>query len=347
MIMARFPLFLLGAISLLSGLLAGLSRLGLATPMAEAVGLHGPLMVCGFFGTVIGLERAVALRQAWTYAAPLFTGLGGLLLLAGMPLAMGAGGLLLGSLVFAAGGVWVAWRQPVPFTILMALGALAWAAGNCLWLLGEPLVAVIPAWMVFLAFTIAGERLELSRFLPPARWRQPFLLIVLIPLAVGLFSHFWLGLGIVGLAAWSLSADIARRTIRETGLARYVAVCVLSGYVWLAVSGLLLIAGGLPGGGTWHDAVLHAFFVGFVFAMVFGHAPIILPAVLRFDVPFTPFLYFHLGLLHISLLLRIIGDLAGIEAARMIGGVLNAAIIVLFLLTMLGRGLWSKFTSQA
>jgi hypothetical protein len=31
----------------------------------------------------------------------------------------------------------------------------------------------------------------------------------------------------------------------------------------------------------------------------------------------------------------------------MIGGVLNAAIIVLFLLTMLGRGLWSKFTSQA
>jgi hypothetical protein len=209
------------------------------------------------------------------------------------------------------------------------------------------LVEVIPCWMVFLAFTIAGERLELSRFLPPARWRQPVLLIVLFPLAIGLFSHFWLGIGIAGLAAWSLSSDIARRTIRETGLARYVAICVLSGYAWLALSGLLLASGGLPGGGAWYDAVLHAFFVGFVFAMVFGHAPIILPAVLRFDVPFTPFLYIHLGVLQASLLLRIVGDLAGIEDARVIGGTLNAAIIVLFLLTMLGRGLWNKFTTQA
>jgi hypothetical protein len=347
MIMARFPLFLLGAISLLTGLLAGLSRLGFSTPMADSVGLHGPLMVCGFFGTVIGLERAVALRQAWTFGAPFFTGLGGILLLTTTPVFFGAGALLLGSAIFAAGGIWVAYRQPVPFTILMALGALSWAAGNLLWLAGQPLVEVIPSWMVFLAFTIAGERLELSRFLPPSRWRQPALLIVLVPVAIGLFSHLWLGLGIAGLAAWSLSADIARRTVKENGLARYVAICVLSGYAWLALSGLLLASGGLPGGGAWHDAVLHAFFVGFVFAMVFGHAPIILPAVLRFDVPFTPFLYIHLGLLHISLLLRIIGDLAGIENARTVGGALNAVIIVLFLLTMLGRGLWNKFTNPA
>jgi hypothetical protein len=30
---------------------------------------HGPLMVCGFLGTLISLERAVAL-DAWSYAAP-------------------------------------------------------------------------------------------------------------------------------------------------------------------------------------------------------------------------------------------------------------------------------------
>jgi hypothetical protein len=50
--------------------------------------------------------------------------------------------LLLGSLIFAAGGVWVAYRQPVPFTILMALGAISWAAGNGLWLIGKPLYQV-------------------------------------------------------------------------------------------------------------------------------------------------------------------------------------------------------------
>ena len=36
-----------------------------------AVALHGPLMVCGFLGAVIGLERAAALGRLWAYAAPL------------------------------------------------------------------------------------------------------------------------------------------------------------------------------------------------------------------------------------------------------------------------------------
>jgi hypothetical protein len=51
-----------------------------------AIALHGPLMVSAFLGTVIALERAVALGRTWAYGAPLGAGLGGLALLAGLVL---------------------------------------------------------------------------------------------------------------------------------------------------------------------------------------------------------------------------------------------------------------------
>src|SRR5690606_34191656 len=65
-------------------------------------------------------------------------------------------------------------------------------------------------------------------------------------------------------------------------------------------------------------------------SMVFGHAPVILPAVLRVRLPYHPVLYAPLALLHVSLLVRVAGDLAGSAAARTIGGVLGEASLLLF-----------------
>jgi hypothetical protein len=61
---------LLGMLALVGALVGGLVRLGwaLAAP-APLAAFHGPLMVAGFLGTVIGLERAVALGRLWAYAA--------------------------------------------------------------------------------------------------------------------------------------------------------------------------------------------------------------------------------------------------------------------------------------
>ncbi|MBI3625118.1 MAG: hypothetical protein HY215_03055, partial [Candidatus Rokubacteria bacterium] len=74
--------------SLLVALWGGLIRLGwpLPVPAAPVPAFHGPLMVTGFLGTLIGLERAVALKRGWAYGAPLFAGMGGLALLVGVPL---------------------------------------------------------------------------------------------------------------------------------------------------------------------------------------------------------------------------------------------------------------------
>ena len=69
---------------------------------------------------------------------------------------------------------------------------------------------------------------------------------------------------------------------------------------------------------------MHALALGFVFSMVFGHAPIIVPAVLRVAVPYSPAFYAPLALLHLSLLVRIAGDATGAFDWTRAGGLLNA-----------------------
>src|SRR5690606_21397200 len=67
------PLLLLpGGLALLTGMDAGLTLAGAPAPVGRArlAELHGPLMVLGFLGTVIALERATALRAAWGFLAP-------------------------------------------------------------------------------------------------------------------------------------------------------------------------------------------------------------------------------------------------------------------------------------
>jgi hypothetical protein len=66
--------------------------------------------------------------------------------------------------------------------------------------------------------------------------------------------------------------------------------------------------------------------------MVFGHAPIIFPAVTQLRVPYNPVFYFPLLLLHVSLALRLTGDLSAIADWRTAGGLINAVALALFVL---------------
>ena len=68
---ARAPLLVLGFVALLLGVAGGLVRLGLALPATTAgIAWHGALMASAFFGTLIALERAVAIGRRWAYLAP-------------------------------------------------------------------------------------------------------------------------------------------------------------------------------------------------------------------------------------------------------------------------------------
>lgn len=347
----RFPLLALGFIALVSGVLGGLLRAGvdgLPAP-AAARGLHGVLMVCGFFGTVIALERAVALGKTWAYGAALACGIGGLVLLFGAA-RIGLALMALGALVLVAANGSIMRRQLSLESATLAAGAACWLAGNLALLGGRPVASAVPWWVAFFVLTIGGERLELSRYAPrPLAARTAFVAIASTIALAAPLSHFlgagaWRlqGAALIALAAWLWCYDIARITVRQHGLARYIAACVLSANVWLAVGGAMLVIEGMMHAGPLYDAALHALMLGFVFAMVFGHAPVIFPAVVRVAIPYSAVLYGPLVLLHGALALRIAGDLAGQPLLRGIGAVGNAIAIALFILTAATLALRAK-----
>ena len=245
---------------------------------------------------------------------------------------------LVGSFVLLAATVDVLRRQTALFTFTLTLGAACWSVGNALWAFGATVPAVVPWWLAFPILTIAGERLELSRFLPPSPAARRVFAAILAATTAGLLATAtaWGAVvfagGLVALSLWLGKQDIARRTVRNKGLTRFIAVCLLSGYAWLAIGGAIVIAaGGLAPGSPSYDAALHALALGFVFAMVFGHAPIIFPAVLRVAVPYHPTFYLPLALLHLSLVVRLAGDATARFDWTRIGGMLNALALAAFI----------------
>lgn len=325
-------------LSLFGGVGAGLARLGWSVPdiAAQAAGVHGPLMIGAFFGTVISLERAVAIGKRWAFLAPLAAGSSGIALLAGAPLIVGQILASLGALALLAASL-VAWRrQPAVFTTILTLAVAAWLTGGIVWHQSGSTTLATPWWLLFLVLTIAGERLELTRMQPtPVHAKALFVAIVTLLVGAAAISlDRWLAGGLVILAIWLLRYDIARRNLATTGLTRYIAICLFSGYLWLAFAGILGLDGALAAGHPARDAALHAVALGFVFAMVFGHAPIIFPAVTRIRIPWHPALYLPLALLHTTLAIRIGGKLINYPALHAGGALLNAAALLAFIATV-------------
>ncbi len=337
----RLPLLAIGMLSMACGTWLGLVRLGwnLPLPWPDRLIAHGPLMVCGFLGTLISLERAVALRARWGYAAPVVVAAGALVLDLGPPGPLAPLLITIGSIVVVAIFVVVWRRQPSLFIATMTLGAVAWVAGNVQWLGGAAIFRVVFWWLAFLVLTIAGERLELNRVLrPTVLVRAMFVLATASILAGAAAAARWpgpglrlLGAGLVAMTWWLAHNDVARRTVRQQGVTRFMAVCLLSGYAWLGFGGILAIVTGIPTMGLLYDTMLHAVFLGFVMSMVFAHAPVILPAILGIPLPYRATFYLHVGVLHVSLILRVAGDLVdSLGRWRVWGGLLNVVALLLF-----------------
>lgn len=345
------PLLLsLVALSLLAGIAGGLLRAGMALPLlpdsawpGQAVLTHAALMICGFLGTVIGIERAVAVKLRSAFLAPLASGAGGALLLLGQP---GPGAWLgvAAAAIFTVVNIVIVRRQRAAHTWLLLVAASAWLAGNLLFAAGQDSVVTLPWWFAFLVMTIAAERLEMTRLMrrrPAAELSLQAVLAALLSgaalsgLAPGAGGLLY-GSALTLLALWLAAFDIARHTIRAHGLSRYMAVCLLGGYAWLAVAGVAWAATAL--GLPLRDAALHALGLGFIVSMMMGHAPVILPAIARVKLQFGTFFYVPLALLHLSLLLRLVAGMAG-DPLRSTGAFLNAAAIALFAATIAGAAI--------
>ena len=349
----RFPLLGAAIVVLTLGIWGGLLRIGWRLPAAhpDLVVWHGPLMVFGFLGTVISLERAVALRRWWGYLAPAGTLLGVLLLLTVSSPRPAELALLVAGLVLLGLFAVIVSAQPTPATATLALGAGLWVAGVLLWLAGVDLQDVIPWWAGFLVLTIVGERLELAalgRLDARGRFAFDALLAVLVAGLATTTDRIGgplTGVAFVGLAVWLFRFDIARRTVHRPGLPRFVACSLLPGYAWLAVAGVLWMTHGAGSTGLLRDAQLHALFVGFVFSMIFGHAPVIFPGVLGIRIPFRRVFYIHLAVLHAGLLVRVAGDLANDEHVARDGALVVAIAIGLFFVATVASGAVAAFAA--
>jgi len=337
----RLPLLAAALLSAAWGAWLGLLRIGWALPLPwpDQLILHGPLMVGGFLGTLIGLERAIGIARPWAYAAPALTATGAALLVSVAAPAAGAISIAVASGIVTAIFVVVVRAQPTLFGATMLAGSVSWLIGNVLWAAGYGVFRVVFWWIAFLALTIAGERLELNRLLRPTGAARAAFVVAASIVACGVFAIGWApstgvrvtGLGLAAMSGWLATNDIARRTIRQPGVTRLIALSMLFAYGWLGVGAAVAMATGAFEPGPAHDAILHAVFVGFALSMVFGHAPIVLPAVTGIPLRYQPAFYVPLLLLQISLGVRVIGDLVEeLGRYRAWGGMLNAVALLTF-----------------
>jgi len=335
------------AVSLVSGVFGGLARYGVAPSsfngdawLSQALLWHASLMICGFLGTVIGIERAVALKQPAAFVAPLLSGAAGLCFVAGHA-TLASALLVAAALVFVAVNIVIVGRQRAAHTVLLLVAAAVWLIGNLHFAFGAASGATLAWWFSFLVLTIAAERLEMTRLMRRHPVAQPsFYAVVALMTAGAAGSAVWpvacsvlFGASLALLATWLAVFDIARRTVFAAGLPRYMAVCLLGGYAWLAVAGVAWAAMVL--GFLTRDIALHALGLGFVISMVMGHAPVILPAVARVKMQFGRPFYGPLIALHFSLVLRL-GAGAFDDHLRAVGAAMNALALVWFAATALG-----------
>lgn len=327
----RVALLLSAVFSLAAAIAGGLARLGVAAPLGSTAAHHAALMIAGFLGTVISLERAVALGKGRAYAAPFCAGAGAI------ALAFGFDDIarvlwIAAPLFFTAASAEIVRRQAMLHTALLLVAAMCWAAGNLFFLYSISLAAISP-WFAFLVLTIAAERLELTRLARRGPLsRALFVAAAALLVAGAFFSQLAFGAALLAIAAWLAVYDVARRTIRAAGFARYSATALIAGYAWLAAAGIawMLAHADFP---VPRDFALHALGLGFVFSMILAHAPLVVPVIARVPMRFTPAFYAPLALLHASVAVRLFAGATDFEV-RGVGGILNTAAVVLFAATV-------------
>lgn len=341
----RLWLMLPAGICLLAGLDAALLLLGVPAPIPASswAQAHGIIMVYGFVGALICLERAVSWGKPIGYVSPVLLVLGSAAQLLRIPHWV-AGLLLLLGMAGMFAIYWPLWRrQRAQAVLIQMLGACAGLAGVILWTGGVPISFLLPWLTAFMVCTIAGERVELARVQLSKRAESQAVIIAFCLIMAACASTLFVQVGTV-LFGLTLSAqviwlglfDVARRTVRAKGATRYMAACLLAGYFWLLIAAMTWMLG-YPSSSAAYDAVIHSVFLGFVISMIMAHAPTILPAVLAVDLPYRPAMWLPVVVLHLGLVVRIwIGDGFDSELAWQIGGVVNVIALLMFVLVAVG-----------
>ena len=326
---------------------------------ASLAALYAPVMIVGFLGAVIALERAVAVGEAWALLAPAGGASGCQALVAGVPEPAGQVLAFLGALVLCAIYVRLHRRAASISVDIGAMGAIALTGGDLLWLRGAAVEACVPLWLLFPVLALVGARLEPA---PDSSGAVPGTLVQEAVRAVSAAAllgacllgvtggaRLLIGLVLLALAAVMIRDDAVRRAVRATGAARLAAAWALAGHLWLAVAGLVWSLGPLDaasgaGSGT-YDILVRAIVLGYALSMIMARlvarvearAPTAAPAAhpAHRGLPHRRTMWPSWALLHAGLALWAVSQARGASALQRAGGVISVvAVLVLMLLAL-------------
>jgi hypothetical protein len=327
------PLVLL---ALVTGVIGGWIRLGWSIDLLSSSYLHGLLMTGGFLGTLITLERTVSMPSNWWRAFPAISALSTILFLTENK-ELGIAALMVGNVGLLAVYILMMAKHKDAYWYMLLAGGTCWFLGNIVLLKVGLIAAATTWWMGFIFLTIVGERLELTRYLNVPKWAKALLWVFAAMLVLGIALPFHstygqqlMGAASIGAALWLMKYDMARIGIRKQGFHRYVATGLLVGYGWLLLNGLMVFL--IPNHPLFYDLYLHTFFLGFAFSMIWAHAPIIFPAILKTsERPFHPILWVIWGLFQITLIGRIyFAWMEDIAMRKWFGGANGIVILMMF-----------------
>src|SRR5699024_8190025 len=139
-VIRRLALLIPAGLAMLASLDAAPRRPGVWAPASteHLPELHGTVMVYGFIGTVIAIDRAGALAKPVGFLAPGLLGLGAIVLLAPAPLIVGQIGLVAGSLALTVLYIPLFRRNFDDAVLIQALGAALLTGAGLMWLGGAP-----------------------------------------------------------------------------------------------------------------------------------------------------------------------------------------------------------------
>jgi hypothetical protein len=334
----RLPFIVLAMLTLITGLLTGLSRIGWDFFFLPVTNHHGAIMIGGFLGTLITLEKIIPLKNRWLYLIPVLSAISVVLFYSNLP------SLSMFLLILASIGltgvflIYLIRERSIIYTVMLA-GSICWTTGNMLLLLKNFYPSSLPWWMGFVLFIITSERLELMKFLPVKQRDKNLFIMLLLTYGIACFLSFhglgkiMAGISITGISVWLMRFDLIGITIHKKGLTKFIAIALLAGYFSLLVTGIFLIT--LSTQPFSYDIIIHSFFIGFVFSMIFAHGPIILPGVLGISLkPYSNILYYWLMLLHASWVLRTLADILLHYDWKKYSGIVSAIAIIGYFITI-------------
>ncbi len=334
----RLPFIFFALISLLFGLWTGLNRIGWNMGVFPVNMHHGAIMVGGFLGTLISLEKIIPLKKKVLFLIPALSASAIPFFLLNVPWVSFL------ALMLAAAGLFIVFifyfiREKNLVYFLMMAGSLCWLTGNTLLLTRNFYPLAFPWWVGFTLLVITAERVELMKFLPVGNGLKVLLVSLLALYIAGILFSFHgpgykiSGVSLIAISLWLMRYDMVGISIKKEGLAKFVGTSLLAGYIAMLLTGVFFIV--LHNQAISYDVVVHTFFLGFVFSMIFAHGPIILPGVLGISAkPYHRILYLWLFLLHLSWIMRITSDILLDFELRKVSALITAFTIPAYFVTI-------------